>query len=34
MHRYKTRLHRFFQRALHNLLLLRQTMPNERRLSP
>jgi hypothetical protein len=29
MHRYETRLHRIFQRALHNLLLLRQTLPNE-----
>jgi hypothetical protein len=29
MHRYETRLHRIQQRALHNLLLLRETVPNE-----
>jgi len=29
MHRYETHLHRIQQRALHNLLLLRETLPNE-----
>jgi hypothetical protein len=29
MHRYETRLHRIQQRALHNLLLLRDALPNE-----
>jgi hypothetical protein len=29
MHRYETRLHRIQHRALHNLLLLRETVPNE-----
>ena len=30
LHRYETRLHRMFQRALHNFLLLRDaTVPNE-----
>ena len=29
MHRYETRLHMLYQRALHNLLLLRATVPNE-----
>jgi hypothetical protein len=30
MHRYQTRLHLFYQRALHNLLLLREVaVPNE-----
>ena len=29
MHRYETRLHMLYQRALHNLLLLRAAVPNE-----
>jgi hypothetical protein len=29
MHRYETRLHMVYQRALHNLLLLRAAVPNE-----
>jgi hypothetical protein len=29
MHRYETRLHMIYQRALHNLLLLRAAVPNE-----
>ena len=29
MHRYETRLHMMYQRALHNLLLLRAVIPNE-----
>lgn len=29
MHRYETRLHCIYQRALHNLLLLRAAIPNE-----
>jgi hypothetical protein len=29
MHRYETRLHCIYQRALHNFLLLRAAMPNE-----
>ncbi len=29
VHRYETRLHMMFQRALHNLLLLRAAVPNE-----
>jgi hypothetical protein len=29
MHRYETRLHMIYQRALHNLLLLRTAIPNE-----
>jgi hypothetical protein len=29
MHRYETRLHMVYQRALHNLLLLRAAIPNE-----
>jgi hypothetical protein len=29
MHRYETRLHLIYQRALHNLLLLRAAIPNE-----
>jgi hypothetical protein len=29
MHRYETRLHMVYQRALHNLMLLRAAIPNE-----
>src|ERR1035438_3026248 len=29
MHRYETRLHMLYQRALHNLLLVRAAVPNE-----
>jgi len=29
MHRYETRLHMLYQRALHNLLLVRAALPNE-----
>ena len=29
MHRYETRLHMIYQRAFHNLLLLRAAIPNE-----
>jgi hypothetical protein len=29
MHRYETRLHCIYQRALHNFLLLRAAIPNE-----
>jgi hypothetical protein len=29
MHRYETRLHMVYQRALHNLLLLRAAVPTE-----
>jgi hypothetical protein len=29
MHRYETRLHMVYQRALHNLLMLRAAIPNE-----
>ena len=29
MHRYETRLHMIYQRALHNLVLLRAVIPNE-----
>jgi hypothetical protein len=29
MHRYETRLHMVYQRALHNLLLLRAAVPNK-----
>jgi hypothetical protein len=29
LHRYETRLHMMYQRALHNLLLLRAAVPNE-----
>ena len=30
MHRYETRLHLMYQRAFHNLLILRQEIPNSR----
>ncbi len=29
LHRYETRIHRMYQRALYNLALLRETMPND-----
>jgi hypothetical protein len=29
VHRYETRLHKMYQRSLHNLLLMRQAVPNE-----
>ena len=29
MHRYETRLHMIYQRAFHNLLLLRAAIPND-----
>jgi hypothetical protein len=34
MHRYETRLHLVYQRALHNLLLLRAAVPNEPKHCP